>query len=122
MLLEIYLSDSSVGAYEDSGQEVDADMASCPKASSATKPGRKTRVTTLKQSSSRAATKVEAARTAKLEAGKRKRKVSPLSTIPTLASEEVEEEDEGTDILLVVDNRAAPRLPSPATKRQRQLE
>jgi hypothetical protein len=117
MLLEIYLSDSSVGAYEDSGQEVDADMAS-----SATKPGRKTRVTTLKQSSSRAATKVEAARTAKLEAGKRKRKVSPLSTIPTLASEEVEEEDEGTNILLVVDNRAAPRLPSPATKRQRQLE
>jgi hypothetical protein len=74
--------------------------------------------------SSRATAKVAAAKTAKLEADKkkRKRKASPPPTIPTLMSKEVEEEvDEATNIPPIVDNRVAPRSPSPATKRQQEL-
>jgi hypothetical protein len=78
----------------------------------------------MKQSSSRATAKVAAVKTAKLEADmkKRKRKASPPPTIPTPASKKVEEEeDDATDIPPVIGNRTAPRSPSPATKRQREL-
>lgn len=47
-LLENYLSDSSVGAGEDSDPEVEDDVTSRSEASSATRPGRKTRVATAK--------------------------------------------------------------------------
>jgi hypothetical protein len=77
-----------------------------------------------KQSGSRAVVTAAAVKTAKLEANKkkRKRKVIPTSTNPTLGSKEVEEEDEATDDPLVVDNRAASKSPSLANKRQRDME
>jgi hypothetical protein len=60
-----------------------------------------------------------AAKTAKLEADKKKWK---RKTIPTPTSKEIEEEDEATDYPSVVDDRPALRLLSPATKRQREME
>jgi hypothetical protein len=130
VLLENYQSDSSIDADEDTDQEVGGDVASRSTASSATKPGHKTRAVTAKQSTIRVAAKVEAAKTAKLEADKkkRKRKASPrlavcTPTIPTLVTKEVDEdEDEATDDPPVVEDRTVRRSPSPTGKRQRELE
>jgi hypothetical protein len=58
-------------------------------------------------------------KTAKLEADKKK---SKRKTIPTLTSKEIKEEDEATNDLPLVDNRAALRSPCPATRRQREME
>jgi hypothetical protein len=108
-----------VGDHEDSQPEVSDDAADWPESRSATRPGRKTRVATAKQSSSRAAMTTVAAKTAKLEADKKKWK---RKTIPTPTSKEIEEEDEATDYPSVVDDRPALRLLSPTTKRQREME
>jgi hypothetical protein len=118
-LLENYLSDSSVGANEDSDHKVGDDVTSRPEASSATRPGRQTRVATTKQSRSKAEARAEVAKTAKLEAKKKKRK---RKTDPTSKSQVVKVEDEAIDDLLDGDNCAAPRLLSPATMRQPELE
>jgi hypothetical protein len=58
-------------------------------------------------------------KTAKLEAAKKKRirKANPIAT-----SQDIKVEDEATDEPLVIDDRAAPRSPSPATMRQWELE
>jgi hypothetical protein len=130
VLLENYQSDSLVGADEDRDQEVGGSAVSHPKGSSATKPERKTRAAASKQSNTRGAAKGEVAKTAKLEAGKkkRKRKTSPPSMIPTpmiptLATKEVkEDEDEAIDDLPGVEERATRRSPSSAAKRQQELE
>lgn len=116
-LLENYLSDSSVGADEDSDPEVGDDETDQPEASSATRPWRKTRAATAKQSSSRVAATVEAAKTAKFEAAKKKRK-----TIPTPVSRDVEDEVEATDDLPVIDDHVVPMSPSPTTKKRRARE
>jgi hypothetical protein len=85
------------------------------------KPWRKTR----------AAATIEAAKTAKLEVEKkrRKRRTSPPSVVetpvvPTPPSREVEsnEEGEATDDTPVVQDRTVRRSLSPATKRERELE
>jgi hypothetical protein len=118
---------------EDTSPEVGDDAATRTEASSAVKPRRKTRVAAVKQSVSAAAEKVEAAKTAKLEAKKkkkkRKRKRSPPSTvetpvIPTPPSREVvsdEEEDEVNDDPSVIEDRTMRRSLSLAAKRQREL-
>jgi hypothetical protein len=88
------------------------------------------RQATTKQSSTRVATKAEAAKTAKLEADKKKRKkkVSPppavcTPTISTPATKEVEEdEDETTGDPPIVEDRTARSSLSPTVKRQRELE
>jgi hypothetical protein len=118
---------------EDTDPEVGDDVVTRQEASSAAKPRRKTRAAAVaKQSASTAAPKVEAAKTAKLEAEKkkkRKRKMSlPLAVetpvIPTPPSREVEsdEEDEATDDPPVVEDRTVRRSLSPAAKRQWELE
>lgn len=112
-LLENYLSDSSIGADEDIDQEVGNDMTSRPEESSAAKPGRRTRETAAKQSRSKDNAKVETAKTAKLEAKKKRKR----KTCSSLKSQDVEEEDEAIDQLPDEENCAAPRSPSPATKR-----
>jgi hypothetical protein len=119
VLLKTYQLDSSVGDDEDSDPEVSDDMVDQPEASSATRPGRKMRAAIAKLSSSRATVMAATTKIAKLEADKnmRKRKV-----IPTPASKEIEEEDEATDDPLVVDNRTAPRSPSPVTRRHWDME
>jgi hypothetical protein len=99
-------------------------------ASGITKPGRKTRAKTTNQSTTRAAAKVEAAKTTKLEADKKKRKrrASPppavrTPVIPTLATKEVDVvEYEATDDLSFVEDRTTRRSLSPAAKRKRELE
>jgi hypothetical protein len=119
VLLENYQSYSSVGADEDSDQEVGGDAGSRRGASNATKPGRKTRATTSKQSSSRAAAKVKVAKTVKLEADKKKRKrrASPPPVMPTPATREVKERDEATDDPSVTNERAKRMSLSPGAKR-----
>jgi hypothetical protein len=85
---------------------------------------------TVKQSTTRADVKGETAKTAKLEADKkkRKRKESPppaVSTpkIPTPATRDVEEvEDEATNDPPFFEDRTERRSPSPAAKRQWDLE
>jgi hypothetical protein len=106
-LLENYLSDSSVGADEDNDKDVGDDMTSWPEASSAAKLGCKIRETTAKQSRSNADAKVEVAKTAKLEADrKRKRKTG---SSPKL--QDVEKEDEAIYQLSSEENCAALRSP-----------
>jgi hypothetical protein len=100
-LLENYGSDSSVEADEDTEPEVGDDAGTRPEASSVVKPRRKTRAA-AKQSASMATAKVVAAKTAKLEAEKKKkgkRKMSPplaveTPVIPTPPSREVESDEE----------------------------
>jgi hypothetical protein len=110
----------SVGADEDNDPKVGDNMADWPEATSATRLGCRTSATTVKQSRSKATTTTEAAKTAKLEAAKKKRK---RKTDPAPTSQNVEEEDEATDELLVMDelsvtdDHASPKSPSPATKR-----
>jgi hypothetical protein len=126
------VSDSSVEADEDTNPEVGDDTVTHQEASSATKPKRKTRAAEAKQSVSTTTTKVEAAKTAKLEAEKKKktkRKTSPppvikTLVIPTPSSREVEsaeEEDEIIDDPPVVEDWTVRRLLSPTAKRQREL-
>jgi hypothetical protein len=102
-------------------------MVNRPEASSSTRPRHKVMAETMKQSSSRAAATVEAAKIAMLEAAKKKRKGKrkrkrKRKKKPTLTSQDVKKEDETTDDPLVIDNCVAPRSPSPATKRRREVE
>jgi hypothetical protein len=130
VLLENNQSDSLVGADEDSDQEVSGDAASRLEVSSATKPRCKTRAATAKLPTTRDVAKADAAKTAKLDADKkrRKRKTRPplavrTPTIPTPATKEVEEdEDEAIDDPPVVEDHTTSRSSSPAAKRQQELE
>jgi hypothetical protein len=100
-------------------------MVNRPEASSSTRPRHKVMAETMKQSSSRAAATVEAAKIAMLEAAKKKRKGKrkrKRKKKPTLTSQDVKKEDETTDDPLVIGNCVAPRSPSPATKRWREVE
>jgi hypothetical protein len=121
-----------VEANEDTDPEVGDDATTRQEASNAVKLRHKTRVVAVKQLISTTAAKVEAAKTAKLEAEKkkkRKRKTSPppaveMPVIPTPPSREVEsdeEEDEVTDDPPVVEDRTVRRSLSPTAKRQREL-
>jgi hypothetical protein len=71
-----------VGADEDTDPEVDDDVVNRPEANSAAKPRRKTRAVTTKQPTSRAATKAETAKTAKLEADKKRKRRASVTTRP----------------------------------------
>jgi hypothetical protein len=97
------------------------------------KPRHKTRAAAAKQSVSTAAAKVEAAKTAKLEAEKKRKRnrktnlpsaveTSVIHTPPSREVEFVKEEDEATDDPPVVEDRTVRRSLSPAAKRQWELE
>jgi hypothetical protein len=131
-LLENYEFDSSVEADEETNTEVGDDSGTHPEASCAVKPRHTTRAVAAKRSASMATAKDVASRTTKLEAGKKKRKrktspppVAETPIIPTRPSREVEsdeeEEDEGIDDPLVVEERSVKRSLSPAAKRQHEL-
>jgi hypothetical protein len=128
-LLENYQSDSSVEADEDSDNEGGSDVANRTEAPSATKPRRRTRAATAEQPTSRAVAKAEAAKTAKLEVDKKKRKrrANPLLAVqmitPTPLTKEVEDdEDQATDDPLIVEDRMTRRSLNPAAKGQRDIE
>lgn len=105
-------------------------MANSSAAVGTTKPGSKTRAAIAKQSTTRAAVKVEAAKTAKLEADKKKRKrrVRPplgvrMPVIPTPSTREIDDvKDEATDDPPFVEDRTTWSSPSPTAKRQWELE
>jgi hypothetical protein len=131
-LLKSYESDSSVDVDEDTNLKVGYDAVTRPEASSAMKPRHKTRAAAAKQSVSTAAAKVEAAKTAKLEAEKKRKRnrktnlpsaveTSVIHTPPSREVEFVKEEDEATDDPPVVEDRTVRRSLSPAAKRQREL-
>jgi hypothetical protein len=118
---------------EDTDPKVGDDAGMHPESSSVVKPRHKKRAVSLKQSASMATTKVQASKTAKLEAEKkkkRKRKTSPppvveTPVIPTPPSRKVksdDEEDEATYDPPVVEDQTVKRSFSPAAKRQRMLE
>jgi hypothetical protein len=129
-LLEIYESDSSVEADEDTDVEVGGDAGTGPDAGGAVKSRRKTRPVLAKQSATTAAAVVSVVKVAekKMKKNKRNRKTSPplaveRPAIPTPQSREVEseEEDEVTEAPQVVEDRPVRRSESPATKRQQEL-
>jgi hypothetical protein len=130
-LLENYESDTLVEADENTDPEVGDDATNRQEVSSTAKPKCRTRAAAVKQSASTVAAKVEAAKTAKLEAEKmkkRKRRTSPPAVetlvIPSPSTREVEsdEEDVATDDPPVIEDRTVRRSLSPAAKRQRELE
>jgi hypothetical protein len=127
-LLEIYESDLSVEADEDTDPEVGGDTGTGPEASSVVKPRRKIREAVAKQSVSTAVAKVIAV---KVVEKKRKRKTRPplsvrTPVIPTPLTKEVnsddeeeedDDDDEATDEPPIVEERAVRRSLSPTAKR-----
>jgi hypothetical protein len=131
-LLEVYESDLSVEADEDTEAEVGTDQ----DANGAVKSRRRTRSTVGKKSTSAVVAAISAVKAVEQKKKKRKRKAAPppvvvTPSIPTPRSREVksEEEEEESDKekyeaieeLSVPEERLARRSESPAAKRQREL-
>jgi hypothetical protein len=129
-LLEVYESDSSVEADEDTDVEAGTD----PNAGGVMKYRRRTRSTVGKKSASAVAAAISAVKAAEQKKKKRKTASPPADVIPSIPtpcsreveSEEEEEEsekekDEVIEELPVPEDRPARRSESPAAKRQREL-